>query len=77
MLSSQKINVSTINSAQAFNDDPDKMLVEYVLSQSAIEQNNRKLQEHLEKIRKFGGRPQRVVEYVQKWRRRESDLRAL
>lgn len=74
MISNQNRDLRIINSAQMFSDDPDKMLLQYVLSQSAREQNNRKLQEHLEKIRKFGGRPPRVVEYVRNWQRRESDL---
>lgn len=74
MISNQNRNLGIINSAQMFSDDPDKMLLQYVLSQTAREQNNRKLQEHLEKIRKFGGRPPRVVEYVRNWQRRESGL---
>lgn len=77
MLSNQTSNPRTTNPAQMFSDDPDNMLLKYVLSQTAREQNNRKLQEHLEKVRKFGGRPPRVLEYVQKWQRRESDLREL
>lgn len=72
-LSNQSIDPSTTESAQMFSDDPDKMLLKYFLSQTAKVQNNRKLQEHLEKIRKFGGRPPRVVQYVQNWHRRASD----
>ncbi len=74
MLSNQTINPKTIKSAQMFSDDQDNMLLKYVLFQTAREQNNRKLQEHLDKVRKFNGRPPRVLEYVQNWQRRESDL---
>lgn len=63
MFSFQTNNRRTDNSAQMFNNDPDKMILRYVLSQTAIEQNNRKLQEHLEKLRKYGGRPQKFRQY--------------
>ena len=48
-----------------FGVDPDNLLVKYVLSQTTREQNNRKLQEHLDKLRKFGGKPPiEVVTFV-------------
>ena len=82
MLSNQINNPRTNKSAQMFSDDPDKMLLKYVLSRTTKEQNNRKLREHLEKLRKFGGRLPKKLEHdetlgYQEWERGESDLRGL
>ncbi len=82
MLSNQTYNPRTNNSARMFSDDPDKMLLKYVLSQTVREQNNRKLQEHLEKLGKIGCRLPKELEHdgisgYQGWQRRESDLRGL
>ena len=57
MPSNQTNNARTNNTARMFRDDPDSLLAKYVLSLTAKEQNNRKLEEHLEKIRKFSGKP--------------------
>lgn len=82
MLSNQ-INITPTNIiARLFSDDPDKILLKYVLSQAAREQNKRKLQEHLKKLRKLGGRfpkePEHGDEFgYQQWQRGESVLRGL
>ena len=65
MLSNQTNNPRENTSARMFGVDPDNLLVKYVLSQTTREQNNRKLQEHLDKLRKFGGKPPiEVVTFV-------------
>lgn len=82
MLSNQTNITPTNIIARLFSDDPDKILLKYVLSQAAREQNRRKLQEHLKKLRKFGGRPPKEQEHddesgYQEWQRGESDLRGM
>jgi len=80
MISNQTNTTPTNIIARLFSDDPDKILLKYVLSQAAREQNNRKLQDHLKKLKKFGGRlpkePGHDEEYgYQEWERGESELR--
>ena len=82
MLSNQS-NITPANIiARLFSDDPDRILLKYVLSQAAREQNNRKLEEHLKKLRKSGGRlprkPEPDAEFgYQEWERGESALRGM
>ncbi len=82
MLFNQTNTPRTIKSARISSDDSDKMLLKFFLSQAAREQNNRKLQQHLQKLKKHGGRlpkerKQDEISSYQEWERGESALRGL
>lgn len=64
MLANQETNPQKNNPARTLNDVADKMLLTFILWQSAREQNNRKLQEHLEKLKKYGGLPPKKLEHA-------------
>lgn len=48
-------------------DDPARILHKYILSQTARNQNSRKLKEHLEKIKKYGGKLPKEREHDENW----------